>query len=58
MRRPHLSKLWKEMRRNNVDIEGKNIPGKDNSQCKGPGVGACFTCLRKNSRGMSNEECR
>lgn len=40
------------------DIEEKNIPGKGNSQCKGPGVGGCSPCLRKNSRGMSNKECR
>lgn len=32
------------------DIEGNNIPGRGNRQCKGPGVGVCLACLRKTSR--------
>lgn len=33
-----------------VGVWGKNVPGRMNSRCKGPGTGACLVCW-KNTRG-------
>lgn len=30
-----------------MDIWGKEAAGRGDSPCKGPGVGACYTCVRK-----------
>ena len=34
----------------------KNIPGKGNSQCKGPGVGLCLVCWRNSKEPVCLEQ--
>ena len=43
-RRCHLNKDLKEGGRSHVGIWGKSIPGKGNSQCKGPEVRVDVEC--------------
>ena len=35
-----------------TDAWGKSSPGTRNSQCKGPEVGMCLTCLRRHEEGL------
>lgn len=51
-RRPDFEKVAFEQRPeggkgvSHMDTSGKNVWGRGNSQCKGPGAGACLICWR------------
>lgn len=49
--RPEGSEGW-----STEDTWGKNVTGRWKSECKGPEVGECLTCLRRNLRGVSKED--